>query len=1558
MESEDPRGQPTCGRSETACSANSHTDKDHSCYHCCHKCQSRTQAERLADNAAKDAGWHIPWPRIRMMSSCPELQSTDGTAQQHERPQPRSSDRDAARSAWVQLKKFVSEVTEVFGQPLASAMSDRGVDDSAVDEETEVGESDTLQSHDPENILAGIDDQYDTENGVSSHGELVTTGSYRQRIVNFARRHPLLSLMLGWMLMVFVDWFLTSSAIPRLVSLLTARPWSPFSESFVLRASIMEPGLLEGDGIDGLGIKRAIKAHLLSSELFMDDLIWRLQLFISSTLLPLTRPYAFQWLCFALLSFHILKRNTKLGRRAVLLYITYFTMSNYVLLKMFGSSCGLSPALDSYTSQLPKYTEPSYECKGDACKVRMRPTPPPTLPLVTWSESNGIQTHDSHNSCMSIGLDSEVVAVADDGKGQQGSFSIANPSVIPPESVRSPFADAVDEALARKRMMVERRNERIRRLHGWRQYIGKKNAYADSNFFFTQLTTSDKQGTTGPDGEKSFALPALATFAVYLCLGFAVRKPSFSTVRLCVLLFVLDMVVRNGYGGLNSCKGSCGRRVWDAVHGISSTFSGLNFSITSPIIAPFSLSCSVLSLARAFVVDSIALCTCMVASSSHMLFATDYTPLGCMLPIYVLSMFLLLVMRECAFAVHNMRVWYTTVVRERRRGPAILSAKDRGQITVTSTLDEPDTHQNDTEHDPKPSVSTVFSRAGRSPHAAYVHRVCFLCLSGYCERCLLSMEIWPTISTAACGQSEGTGVASLTATASTSSAGDSRLTTDSADRGHKRERSDHILDGDTSGSGGSNSSGSLLKEPLRLTPVTAAAVATLTTASSANARRKGKSHRHGKTTSTISGTTDPFLADAGNGLPSLRESLLNLSLLDPSSLSTVPDASGKSNVNASGVAISGNSNNGRRGKTVDAWITSSVAHCPCRLIHGVGPSSFVPKANKLERMRLQEEQAANGPIGTLLPLAQYVKELKSLGLVRPVDPISVVYSDEDPTASVLPLIFGRFAMPENPRAVAAANALLASSNSPNGQMPQMTTGYTPGNVPFLGSLPAEHAPSLTPAAATVSASSSSLATLSSPSSTAKTGEPARPSRILAKPTPLSMARMPGAGTFRLCVDDVQAYDGIVKLKIVMTPVLVHLLLTHPQIAPTAAVCVPASLINAMTSRSRQMSQLSPGSAIPAAASSIIADIDPFLDYVRVQLLRSDIVMRVNGTRWHDFEITGSFSQPILIRGLATNRIYSICLSVCGMRSEELLVVVPSTETSALAKAKMIKQLEIAVCVEQLDEVHKNQQAAQQRLKKIKREMPKQIQNLQNELDTIKRSLEKQSESVARFEPRRVRLAANIEALISETTELRAQLESIDDRQNDIAESPDEMQEQASAVSSSSGFNLLSSLDDTNEYQVVPAVSKPQQSVVEQALAEFRSMEMSARRTQDKYEDTIQELKAERAQWMTNLARITQRLENLEKAIEPVRRDLKEVTKRTLAGNNVEMKILRQLNETDKKSKGVVATGSSNKQAGSFSAEEKLERKRSDLTRNVATLRKAIDAEMAKIKELSKNRGVQ
>ncbi|KAJ2537696.1 hypothetical protein EV175_006646, partial [Coemansia sp. RSA 1933] len=92
------------------------------CCHCCCKHQSCPKhavasAEQLADEAAKDAGWNIRWPRIRMMADSPDLQGLSEASGKEQQQQRKSRDAPpSGRSAWTQIRRFVAEITEVFGR--------------------------------------------------------------------------------------------------------------------------------------------------------------------------------------------------------------------------------------------------------------------------------------------------------------------------------------------------------------------------------------------------------------------------------------------------------------------------------------------------------------------------------------------------------------------------------------------------------------------------------------------------------------------------------------------------------------------------------------------------------------------------------------------------------------------------------------------------------------------------------------------------------------------------------------------------------------------------------------------------------------------------------------------------------------------------------------------------------------------------------------------------------------------------------------------------------------------------------------------------------------------------------------------------------------------------------------------------------------------------------------------------------------------------------------------------------------------------------------------------
>ncbi|KAJ2765345.1 hypothetical protein IWQ57_004813, partial [Coemansia nantahalensis] len=574
-----------------------------------------------------------------------------------------------------------------------------------------------------------------------------------------------------------------------------------------------------------------------------------------------------------------------------------------------------------------------------------------------------------------------------------------------------------------------------------------------------------------------------------------------------------------------------------------------------------------------------------------------------------------------------------------------------------------------------------------------------------------------------------------------------------------------------------------------------------------------------------------------------------------------------------------------------------------------------------------EPSAFAAPRGTLVPLAQYVAELRSLGLVRPVDPASVVFSDEDPASSVLPLIFGRFTVPANPHAVSAANALLASSATSYAQLLAHAPrhGHVPGSAPFLGH----------PAAA----------------ADPRSGTVAR-SRILARPTPLSLARAPAAASFRLCVEHICAGEGAVLLHVIVTPALAQLLLTHPHTSPSAAVCVPASLAGVMASRASPGGPGQPAQPAQqgiAAATSRVADADPFLDHVRVQLPRADVVVRVNGQRWADADVGWALNETVRVRGLAVDCEHRVSLAVCGMRSEELAVVLPSAQ-AAVSQARLAKKRAREDALAELDDIHRQHAAAQQLLKRARRDAPKQIHHCHAELDALRRAAARAVQTEARFRHRHAQLQDSLAEARADLALLRTQREEAlehrrggddDSSRADSASSADESASPSPAgqpMLSPSAFDVLSRLGDANGADST-AGSAAKTAPDQAAAAVLRRAEQQARETRATLEDSLQELKRERARWLDRLAADTQQLQPLQRALEPARRDLADATKRLAAGKIAAAKLRRQMSDLDRQLVDLEAADSADAAATAEAAQAQL-------IRRVAALREALRTESA------------
>ncbi|KAJ2006840.1 hypothetical protein H4R26_001151 [Coemansia thaxteri] len=578
-----------------------------------------------------------------------------------------------------------------------------------------------------------------------------------------------------------------------------------------------------------------------------------------------------------------------------------------------------------------------------------------------------------------------------------------------------------------------------------------------------------------------------------------------------------------------------------------------------------------------------------------------------LLAAHVVSAAALLGLRQAAGAMQAMRAWHGAVMRERRRGgPVILQAAgDRGLA------------------------------GSRGPAGgAYAHRVCFLCLSGHCERCLLSVEkIWP--------------------------------------------RADHaaLPAADHAGESATEHAPATVRASTRRRPPTVVS---------------------------------------------------------------------------------------RR--AVDVWVVSSVAHCPCRAVHGVGPSAFVRKPSEPLPPSLCRAERFAVPVGSMVGLQAYVRELRVLGLVQRASPVAS--ASDDLAASVLPLIFGRFA------------------DQPPLSPPSSEPVRGSGAVPFLSD-----------------------------------------TRAVVAPTPLSQACV-RPGSFRLVADDLR---GAVRVTVAVTPALAHLLLIHPRSAPTAMVCVPAALLASSSTPS-----LSSTSKLPVTVPADLIDADPFFDYTRVQVARSDIVVRVNGARWHDYELGAlALNQPIVINNLIPGQLYTVSLSIYDMQSEDLSVLFsPPAATFAAATPA---QDDVEVLQALAADTERERVAATQHLKRVKREAPKALAQSRLQLESLRASLDRLAAAGLKLQTRRQHLEQSVDAL-------RVSVQKLAEKSAGV--SPKDSSTSSASPSHSRSSSLTTVCDN-------PSSPAPLKS--DEALANLRRAEAAARRLRDDHEDVIQELKAERSRWMAQLS---------------------------------------------------------------------------------------------------------
>ncbi|KAJ2608423.1 hypothetical protein H4S08_004458 [Coemansia sp. RSA 1365] len=1256
-----------------------------------------TQAEQMAEQAAAEAGWQIRWPRIRMMSQSPDLagkaggqaegaqqQAAEGLPVQNQGQQPAATTA-TTRTTWVRLRRFLGEVTEVFGQPTGAGTShaEAPLVLDGVGEANESGRG-------------GRQVRGFLGNAANVEGKAATGcgGRRRHAAVDFVQRHPLAALVVGWGVLAAGDWVVTNAVVPRLVVRATQKPWIANVEAGVLQASL-DSGWAEW-------LVGAVQQRVAGGEEWLDGALWRLQLLVGDVLLALTRAYAVHWLCFAIVTARLLLRGTRVSMRLALAYALYFSVVDSVLWQAANMAGG-----------------------GQTGGARQAEALDPTEPGGSWQ--TGGQEH--------VELTAE--RMGDTNTPLPVLETAAGTAQLAPHLVRSPYADAVAEALERRRAADGRRARRTWQLREWRRQ------------------------KIAPQETAAQPLAMAATAAVWMAAAYRMRGAVRAAPQLCFVLALADVLAR----------GSAGMRL--ALNGA--------------------------------------------------LFAQTGGRLGSVLPAHVLSTFGLLALREAAFATHSMRVWYTTTVRDRRTGAAMLGAAPAARrIRLAAVLDSAvsDSFAEapndagkvcvDTEVDDAQPRAMTLSRVTSRVGAPFAHRVCFLCLSGFCERCLLSMQIWPT-ATPVAGTAEDSATAGVT----------------------ESDRSCDVTAGPSAAPPDSN---------------------------------QEKQH-------------------------SRRRS---------------------------------------------------------------------PRAAKLEHVHAEASTPAGNaaPLGTLVSLAQYAHGLQRLGLVRAVDAAAAVFADQDAAAAVLPLLFGRLTAPADPHAVAAANALLASSAASYAHLtqPRAPSGHTPAAAPFLGSHDSNQPPA----------------------------------RIVARPTPLHLARA-APDSFRLCVESVEPQLGVVRVLVVMTPALAHVLLSLPRTAETAAVCVPASLAAAIAS-----STAADDSTALAAATSRVADADPFLDYVRVQLGRGDVVVRVNGARWTDADIGSQLGQPISVRGLQPNRVHRVTISICSLRSYELVVVIPSPH-AAVSQARVAKQQGLLDAAEQLDTVRRRQAAAVQTLKRTRRELPRQVHHWRAERDALARAVEKQTLAVPRFQRRLEQLNDSITALKSELLLLRDQLpqtaavpdEGDLDCQVDLGDScllssrsstpgtaATPSRNLPIAAQGTSGFNVLTTLSDFGSGEsakdddddnidrplqsgqqtakraraLTPLVSRDSVNAsraLAQAAQEVENAEGQARAARDAFEEAAQDLKAQRSHYMAELSKVSRRVAPLELSIAAVRRDISDAARRMSLGNASAAKLRSQVDDLQTQIKDIELLGGSGSQARNSADDPQNE-----LIRSVAALRESIKTEKAQISALS------
>ncbi|KAJ1679711.1 hypothetical protein EV182_001486 [Spiromyces aspiralis] len=361
-------------------------------------------------------------------------------------------------------------------------------------------------------------------------------------------------------------------------------------------------------------------------------------------------------------------------------------------------------------------------------------------------------------------------------------------------------------------------------------------------------------------------------------------------------------------------------------------------------------------------------------------------------------------------------------------------------------------------------------------------------------------------------------------------------------------------------------------------------------------------------------------------------------------------------------------------------------------------------------------------------------------------------------------------------------------------------------------------------------------------------------------------------TFSLCLHAINS-DGSVDVNCILSPPLVHHILHSHKLPQPPMACVPGSIVSLFVNDDRANRRGLP--TIDGGAAEGIGVL-----YARVQIYKPDIVVRIDGMRWRQFDLASAINEPIRIKQLAPSAAHTITVSVCGMESRGLSVKTPrapprveqavatedNTPDLTPAHDKEYRELE-----GQLEAQRDAKRDATRRIK----ELSKQEAQWKMEVDLAQRSLAKQVKHSQKLKQHQTQIASDISRLRSLVTQTKKQLEGLKIELSELES--EELQALKSEVSDEecdvSGIELFVGCDKTK--LSMEAIRRQADQVFSEHCATIESLKQQYACLQNQLFDLAKEADEMKAGQLKSLAEESNRLDSMIQAASSHYRSVKE-----------------------------------------------------------------------------------